>query len=464
MVTKVSTWAAKAALFKAKKFDFITVRDGVKHKKQEEALYLLTDDETTELCYGGAARGGKSWNGCTWQMFMCMLYPGVRYFVARIDITELEESTLVTFNKVAAAYGIKEGDDYKYNQNKHYLSFTNGSRISFLSLRYEPSDPDYNRFGSTEYTGGWLEEAPESDPKAREILSARIGEHMNEQYGIRRMLYVTCNPNKSWPYHRYYLPNKKGLLPPNVKYIQAGASDNIFNPADTLVKLDELTGVARERLRDGNWDYAEDDTQLCSSEDIEAMFSNVLTDNNYGNRRLVADLAMQGRDSFVVALCEGNMINILYESKKSSGAEIEAILRGYMAKYDIPPNNVIVDASGMGEYLESYLRGINEFRGQEVAKDSQYVNIKTELAFKLAELVTKKQIRVNCQTEEQRQRITNEMACLMVDSWDKDERKKRIVKKEDMKKKLNGASPDFLDVLIMAMYFDVVEWDIGVYY
>lgn len=53
----------KIELFKRGCFDFITVKDGLKHEKQEHALKILTDNEHVELLYGGAAGGAKSWTG-----------------------------------------------------------------------------------------------------------------------------------------------------------------------------------------------------------------------------------------------------------------------------------------------------------------------------------------------------------------------------------------------------------------
>ncbi len=47
--------AVKIELFKRGCFDFITVKDGLKHEKQEHALKILTDNEHVELLYGGAA-------------------------------------------------------------------------------------------------------------------------------------------------------------------------------------------------------------------------------------------------------------------------------------------------------------------------------------------------------------------------------------------------------------------------
>lgn len=42
--------AVKIELFKRGCFDFITVKDGLKHEKQEHALKILTDNEHVELC------------------------------------------------------------------------------------------------------------------------------------------------------------------------------------------------------------------------------------------------------------------------------------------------------------------------------------------------------------------------------------------------------------------------------
>ena len=44
--------AVKIELFKRGCFDFITVKDGLKHEKQEHALKILTDNEHVELLYG----------------------------------------------------------------------------------------------------------------------------------------------------------------------------------------------------------------------------------------------------------------------------------------------------------------------------------------------------------------------------------------------------------------------------
>ncbi len=194
------------ALFKKRNFDFITMFGDKWHYKQEDALMLLTDDVTEEFLYGGGAGGAKSWTGCVWLMFMCLLYPETKWFIGREELKRITESTLITFYKVAKEY---KCTSFKFNAQKNVIVFDNGSRIDLLELKYLPRDPFYERFGSTEYTGGWIEEGSETNFGAYDVLRTRVGRHYNDRYGILAKIFVTCNPTKKWLYNEYYKPEKK---------------------------------------------------------------------------------------------------------------------------------------------------------------------------------------------------------------------------------------------------------------
>ena len=180
--------AVKIELFKRGCFDFITVKDGLKHEKQEHALKILTDNEHVELLYGGAAGGAKSWTGAVWLLFMCLCYPGSKWFIGRAELKRITQSTLITFYKVCNQYGV---DDtlYKYNGQYNYIEFFNGSRIDLLDLQYKPGDPLYERYGSIEYTGGWIEEGifinpvipPACAPQDTLVRVALMATHTKEQ-------------------------------------------------------------------------------------------------------------------------------------------------------------------------------------------------------------------------------------------------------------------------------------------
>ena len=132
---------------------------------------------------------------------------------------------------------------------------------------------------------------------------------------------------------------------------------------------------------------------------------------------------------------------------------IESDLKNLMIDYGIPRSMTIVDSDGLGAYLESYLTGIKEFHGGSRPLSVEYDNLKSECAFKLAELINSRKIRIIC-TDAQRERIKKELGVLKQDHVDADTKKKGIISKEKMKELL-GHSPDYLDMLIMSMYFRI---------
>jgi hypothetical protein len=148
------------------------------------------------------------------------------------------------------------------------------------------------------------------------------------------------------------------------------------------------------------------------------------------------------------------IVTIKLDQEKSSGKSIETDLKKVMVECGVPHSKTVVDSDGLGAYLESYLRGIKEFHGGAKAVDwKEYANLKSECAFKLAEKVNKRVIKIIC-TEEQKSRIIEELGVLKTKDVDADESRKRIISKDQMKVIL-GRSPDYLDVLIMGMIFEV---------
>ncbi len=437
-------------LFRRRLFDFITVVNGREHVKQREALELLTDGETVELMFGGAAGGAKSWTGCAWLAFMCLIFPDTRWFIGREELKRLRESTLITFFKVCRLYGIEVGKHFTYNGQDHFIQFRNGSRIDMLDLKFLPSDPLFERYGSVEYTGGWIEEAGEVHFAAFDTLKSRIGRHNNDQYGILRKLYLTCNPKRNWIYTYFYRPAMDGSLGPHQKFLKSLLYDNPHVESGYEHALKSITDpVRRARLLDGNFDYDDDPTLLCEYNAILDLFTNGHVKD--GEKAISADLAMQGRDRFIAGAWNGLRVRIALDQEKSTGKSIEEDLRDLMKQEGVSKDKVIVDSDGMGSYLESYLNGIKEFHGgARAVNGEEFANLKSECAYKLAEKINRREMQIIGATHEQKTRIIEELAVLKADSVDSDEKKKRIIKKEKMKEALQR-SPDYLDMLIMGM-------------
>jgi phage terminase large subunit len=292
-------------LFRRQNFSFITVRDGRRHLKQEQALFTLTNRVTEEFLYGGAAGGAKSWTGCAWLLFMCLIYPGTRWFIGREELKRITESTLITFFKVATAYGCSS---FRYNGQKNFIIFENGSRIDLLELKYLPRDPMFERLGSTEYTGGWIEEAGEVDFGAYDTLKTQTGRHLNDKYKILAKIFITCNPKNNWPYTHFYKPAMKRKLPRIMKFMQAFIQDNPFRENGYLERLERTSDKAkRERLFHGNWEYDDDPNALCNFDDIDAVFENdhLIAKIQSEEYYLTCDVARLGSDKARIAVWKG---------------------------------------------------------------------------------------------------------------------------------------------------------------
>lgn len=449
MLDRISTIPRKdieIELWRRHNYSFITVQEGKEHVKQAEALRILTDNETTEFFFGGAAGGAKSWTGCVWLSFECLSYAGTRWFVGRDELKKIKESTLQTFYKVFSAYGIAA----HFNGQESCLLFENGSRIDLLELKYYPSDPLYERFGSIEYTGGWIEEAGEVDFGAYDTLKTRIGRQFNDKYNLLRKLFITANPRRNWIFTYFYQPFKDGTLSKEKRFLPALLSDNPFREAGYEAALLSISDPGRkERLLYGNFYYDDDPTALCDFDAIDDCFH----DQTPGAERSIsADLAMQGRDRFVAGVWFGLTCDLEkgVDKEKSTGKEIEEDLKQLMIKYQVGRSRTCADSDGLGAYLVSYLTGIKTFHGGARAyHDKEFANLKSECAYKLAEFINDRKLKIIC-SPEQKKRIIEELGILKADQLDGDETKKRIIKKDRMRE-LIQRSPDYLDMLLMGM-------------
>lgn len=431
----------------------------VLNKRQTEALDFLEDNVTEEVLFGGSAGPGKSALGCYWQLKRRFKYPGTRGFIGRAVMKTLKDTTLKTFFEVAAMQKLKRGVHFDLTssqdkENPNCIEFNNGSLIFLRDLYLYPSDPDFDDLGSLEITDAFVDECSQVVDKAKNILKVRIRYGLDKHGLIPKILFST-NPTKNWAYEEFYRAHKDGRLLPHRRFVQAFAIDNPALPASYLKSLETMPeGPDKSRLWYGDWEFSDDPTVLCDYDAIRDMFTNHVQPG--GKKAISADLAMQGRDRFIAAPWDGLIIDLTkgVDKLKSTGKEIEEDVKRLMTANNIGHSQTVVDSDGMGAYLESYLKGIKEFHGGAQAVDKiEFANLKSECAYKLAEKVNKREIRVIC-TDEQRLRITQEMGVLKAKSVDTDETRKRIIKKEEMKEFLHR-SPDYLDVLIMGMIFHV---------
>jgi phage terminase large subunit len=224
--------------------------------KQAQAWRLLDNPLIIEVFAGGGAGGGKSWLGCLRQIVRRITYPDTRGFIGRRDFTALRDSTMKTYFDLLKTMGYESNVHYRYNAQEHIIYYENGSEQHFRHMSYQPSDPDYNRFGSTEYTDAFIDEAPEVDQRAAEIVLSRL-RLGHSRHGITPELLVTGNPSDTWVKYRYVM-DKSGEfidLPPHrarVLYTIADNPDKELRESYTRT-LQYLDDYDRARLLYGDW-------------------------------------------------------------------------------------------------------------------------------------------------------------------------------------------------------------------
>lgn len=426
--------------------------------KQIAAYKILTDytNGITEALYGGAARGGKTWLGCFWQITRRLMLAGSAGMITRADYTDLNSTTMRTFWKVVAAMGLDGIVKFKGGVD-NYAYFPNGSIIFFRWCKFQPKDPEFDRFGSYELTDFFGDEAQQYHPKFVSVIKGRFsllkGKNPDgSEWVVKPKALFGCNPSKGWIYADFWKPYRDGNLPAWRAFIRALGKDNPYVPQAYFDNLRRADKVTQQRLLFGNFDYDDDPNALFDNYDALCdMFTNEHIRPN-GVRSGTADIAGKGHDRFVLYACDGNVFRLRINKAYSTGREVQLDIKNAMIEERIPRSLMVVDADGIGSYLESYLKGIKEFRGGATPTDRKYRNLKAQCYYKLAELVERRALRIIGMKPEEQEQLKEELQAIRRTNIDNDTGKFEINSKDEQKEIL-GRSPDLADPLAMAMIF-----------
>lgn len=223
--------------------------------EQSLAWHRLTSpkhNHITRVVYGGQAGGGKSFLISLWLDYMCRAFEGTRYYMGRETLKDIKESVLLTFFDVTKI----TGSTFKYNEQKSKITYNNGSEIYLLETFAYPSDPNFDSFGSREYTGGAIEEGITVTKRAADILISRT-RYKHDVYNLYPKQLITCNPGDGWIKDEIVIPQLEGNpRKKNEIFIQATLASNPnkeFSERYTKTLEENLTAYDRERLLNGNW-------------------------------------------------------------------------------------------------------------------------------------------------------------------------------------------------------------------
>ena len=416
---------------------------------QSLAIQYLFDKQTTEVLFGGAAGGGKSWVGCSWLILLCMKYPNTRYLMGRSKLDALKKTTLNTFFEVCSTYGLEANKHYNFNGSSNIITFINGAEIILKDLFLYPSDRNFDSLGSLEITGAFIDEANQITEKAKNIVASRLRYKLDENNLIPKLL-LTCNPSKNWVYNQYYKPAKENQQKPHRKFIQSLVDDNKYISKYYKTQLQTLDELSKQRLLFGNWEYDATKDNLI---DYDAILSSFERQGTKGDKYISCDIARFGSDKTVIMYWQGLHLKNIRTLLKSAINDVVEEIKTIQQDNQVPLRNIIIDEDGVGGGAKDYLRCQGFVNNSKPLKGENYQNLKTQCYYKLADLINKGQVGISCNDINIKNEITEELEQVRTKDADKDN-KLQIISKDTVKA-IIGRSPDYADALAMRMYYEI---------
>ena len=220
--------------------------------KRQKAFLDATE---TEVLFGGAAGGGKSYGQLIDTLLFALRYPGSRQLLLRRTYPELERSL------IRVARSLYPTSLFTYRTTDHSGRFGNGSILDF---GYLGTDGDVYQYQSAEYDVVRFDELTHFTEFQYLYLMSRL----RGANSFPKMMKSSTNPGNvghAWVKARFIDPAPAGEifeveLPGGRRisrqYIKATVYDNIFLMREDPMYIDRLMALPekqRKALLDGNW-------------------------------------------------------------------------------------------------------------------------------------------------------------------------------------------------------------------
>lgn len=177
---------------------------------------LFLEAPQSEVLFGGAAGGGKSYGQVIDALLFALRYPGSKQLILRRTFAELDKSIIRT---VLSMY---PREVYTFNSSAHVSRFKNGSIIDF---GYLATSNDVYQYQSAEYDVIRFDELTHFTEDQYVYLISRV----RGANGFPKQIKSSTNPGgvgHSWVKDRFVDP-----APPNTAFIGSDGMSRIFIPS-----------------------------------------------------------------------------------------------------------------------------------------------------------------------------------------------------------------------------------------
>lgn len=211
------------------------------HPKQVEFM----NSSKREQLFGGAKRGGKSVALCQKIIALCLTFPGNKGILIRQNLTDLKDSTLVTFWSVCPP-GIIAG----HHQGDRKITFKNGSYFTYRGV----GDADeLEKVKGIDIGFLACDEPSEIAEAAYLMLLAQLNWRLPDGTRPAYMALLACNPEPGWVKKRFVDVRHKDRV-----FIPSLAKDNPGLPLGYIqYLLDNFPAEWVEKYVNGSWEISE---------------------------------------------------------------------------------------------------------------------------------------------------------------------------------------------------------------
>ena len=227
-------------------------------EKQDEFISATA----TEVLFGGAAGGGKSYGQVIDALLYALTYPKSKQIIFRNSYPELERSIL---RNMLAIYPIGK---YKYNQSAHTFTFKNGS---IIDCGYLENETDVYNYQSAEYDVIRFDELTHFT----EFIYTYMLSRLRGANDFPKYMKSSTNPTgagRVWVKERFvdigawnvphdvvigYRKDGTPIISSRI-FIPSKVHDNLFlmeKDPDYLTRLENLPESEKQGLLYGSWDY-----------------------------------------------------------------------------------------------------------------------------------------------------------------------------------------------------------------
>lgn len=274
----------------------------------------------------------------------------------------------------------------------------------------------------------------------------------------------TCNPSKNWNYTEFYNPFVNKDLKSNRKFIQALPKDNPHLPPSYILSLLSMDPASKKRLHDGDWNFDDNPYAMFEYSNILGMFTNEFikpTNENF----MTCDIAYTGSDVFVIGIWSGLVLKKIIAIDKIDDVLVSKKIHELRLEYRVPIKNVIYDADGLQTFTRNASKNGNlvgavnfhnggkpiYIQNQDEKNVENFKNLKAQCYYYLSEAVKDNVIYIQDLTY--KKQIIEELEQINRLPLN-DEGKFALEKKEEIRIRL-GRSPDFADMIMMRMFFEL---------